>query len=522
MKSVVASARLRSLAIAAAAILTATTVGAPPAAAQSPVAVSRPAPLTVEQARGSVAYLRAAYGISEREALRRLELQRTSAELDAALSAGYPDDYAGMWLDQEAGGVLVLAATRPERVRSALRSAPDQAHLRTVKVGLSLRQLSATRDALSAELATDTNVAPATVVIDARANRVAVYQRAGAATAGARATGLAARQDAERRLVGAADTRLTAAVARHADRAVLRQLVAGKERSGALTRDTPVAAGCDPRDCAPPMRGGMRLTVQRTQASTSPVSLNPWWGQCTNGFNMVDSRGWNYVMTAGHCMTGTDKLGINYSYSTDRTTPVGTEVLNFENGPTCDGCSTYPADYSIQPYRTTSTKNWYTYWGGSYARNQVVSWCQSASSTWQGCVTGSYAIKGYYALDQVKVGWVVCGTGSGDDSADSGYSTNVGYLPGTRCGTVSAKDGGLVTNLCTRPGDSGGPLFSEIDGRAYGILHGGTDGNGPCPTSPAGTEWSNYSPISVILAHVQRQTLDLEGKDYGFKVRTTP
>ena len=68
--------------------------------------------------------------------------------------------------------------------------------------------------------------------------------------------------------------------------------------------------------------------------------------------------------------------------------------------------------------------------------------------------------------------------------------------------------------------DSGGPLFSEIDGMAYGILHGGYDGNGPCPTSPAGTEWSDYSPMSRVVSHVNQQTQELEGRNYQFRVRT--
>ncbi len=150
---------------------------------------------------------------------------------------------------------------------------------------------------------------------------------------------------------------------------------------------------------------------------------------------------------------------------------------------------------------------------------QVDSWCRNASSTWQGCQTGSYAVKGAYDYSQIAPGWVACGTGSGDDS-EVGYTVNTDVLPGTRCGEITGKNGGLVSNICSRPGDSGGPLFSEIDGMAYGILHGGYDGNGPCPTSPAGTEWSDYSPMSRIVAHVNQQTEEIEGRNYQFRVRT--
>lgn len=51
------------------------------------------------------------------------------------------------------------------------------------------------------------------------------------------------------------------------------------------------------------------------------------------------------------------------------------------------------------------------------------------------------------------------------DSEDSG----AGYLVGTRCGRVLSTDVGINTDLCARPGDSGGPLYSQTDHTALGI-----------------------------------------------------
>jgi streptogrisin C len=267
----------------------------------------------------------------------------------------------------------------------------------------------------------------------------------------------------------------------------------------------------------------MRLNILRSQAAPTDGSTgynNAWWGECTNGFNVRDTRrGWSYVLTAGHCTVGAYKAGVNYSYSSAETgtNNVGYEVYNFENGPVGGG-STYPQDYAIQPYRDGNTAG---YWlGGGVRQNLVNSYCYKGSSTWQGCQEGAFAIRGVYSYDQIGIGWVTCGTGSGDSSSYSGYSANVGYSPGTRCGEVTRKNSGIVTNICTRPGDSGGPLFSEIDGRAYGILHGGYEGHGGCPTNPPGTEWSDYSPISVVMRHVNDQTVYLEGISYGFYVVT--
>jgi streptogrisin C len=221
-------------------------------------------------------------------------------------------------------------------------------------------------------------------------------------------------------------------------------------------------------------------------------------------------------------MTGTYKVGQDVTNYTDGT-PVSYEVYDFENGPTCGGCSTFPYDYSIEPYRTDTGVNEYDYWSGPYAKNEVVSWCWYGSSPWQGCQDGTYAIKGYYSQDEAVAGWIVCGTGTGDNDPNSGYVSNGDQLPGTRCGEIQDKgmSAGLRTNICSREGDSGGPLFSEIDGMAYGILHGGTEGAGPCPPTP-NKEWSDYSPIDFILSHVRAQTLQLDKHDYDFHLRTTP
>jgi len=49
--------------------------------------------------------------------------------------------------------------------------------------------------------------------------------------------------------------------------------------------------------------------------------------------------------------------------------------------------------------------------------------------------------------------------------------------------------------LCARAGDSGGPLFSQIDNKAYGILEGNQQSrSGPC----ASGEKNNYVAISTI------------------------
>ena len=169
-------------------------------AAVRPVQIAPQAPLAVNEARGSVAYLRQEYGISASEALRRLELQRTSREVDAMLARDFPNEYAGMWLDQATGGALGARGleTNSRRVAAAVRSLPDRGHVRVESARWSLRDLQSTQQRLDQKLNVSSPVAE--VAVDVVANTVAVYQRAGAATVGASSrTGMQA--DAAARVV---------------------------------------------------------------------------------------------------------------------------------------------------------------------------------------------------------------------------------------------------------------------------------------------------------------------------------
>jgi streptogrisin C len=77
--------------------------------------------LDPQQVRGSIAYLRKAFGLSEQEALRRLRLQAGAEALAGTLERQSPGTYAGLSLDQAHGGVLVLATTSPKATAKLLR-----------------------------------------------------------------------------------------------------------------------------------------------------------------------------------------------------------------------------------------------------------------------------------------------------------------------------------------------------------------------------------------------------------------
>ncbi|MCW3844046.1 S1 family peptidase [Micromonospora yasonensis] len=448
------------------------TGGRPASTGAAPAIAARPAAQVAAAAPASVAYLRERYGVSATEAARRLALQEFSGPLADRLAADQPDVYGGMWLDQTAGGVLVVAATDPAAVRPAVAGAPDAAHVRVVAVRHSLRQLTDAAARLAAAL---DGTAGEDVLVDPQRNALSVVT-------GGR--------------IAADDGRLTEALAAAGVPATARPRAAGA-----------VPKACDPRYCAQaPMRGGIRLDVPRDDGTV---------GGCTVGFNIRSRTGKWYILTAGHCVVGgrhqqVDKtwhqfLGPKVPVSVESTAPVLAE-------------NAFPNDYAIMPYQPGALERWK--YPGAAGPSLVNYWCVADNP---GCTTSrDVSITGYVPYAAIQIGWVVCATGSaytpksGEVYVDSG--AGAGYLPGTRCGEIysktdSSKGGGIDVHICARPGDSGGPLFTESDGKALGILSDGDPNSGPCADP---NERNHYAPVSTILARVNA----LQGGPGAFQIAT--
>ncbi|WP_346538300.1 trypsin-like serine protease [Micromonospora sp. DPT] len=423
-------------------------------------AVGRPAAEVAKDAPASVAYLSDRYRINQDEAARRVALQELSAPLAATLATRYPTEYAGMWLDQAGGGVLTIAATDPAPVAKAVAGVPDATHVKVVPVRHSLRELTAAAARVAGALGV---TAGTDVVVDEQANEVLVL------TGGA---------------VAADDARLAGAIEAAGVPARTRQLPAAVEKS------------CDPRYCAQaPMRGGIRLDVPRDDGTV---------GGCTSAFNLRARSGRYYLLTAGHCVVGGRHLNVDKTWHQflGPKVPVGVESTS---PVLAENTTTY--DYAVIPYQDGAIDRWaYPRRGGGDQASLVNYWCVTDNPA---CATShDVKITGYTAYSAVQIGWVVCATGSaytpkaGEVYVDSG--AGAGYVPGTRCGTVTNKTNGRIgVRVCARPGDSGGPLFTESDGRALGILNDGDPGSGAC-TNP--NEQNYYMPVSTILDRVNANT----------------
>ncbi|MEU9556602.1 S1 family peptidase [Streptomyces fumanus] len=192
------------------------------------------------------------------------------------------------------------------------------------------------------------------------------------------------------------------------------------------------------------------LTIKRTPGTFSKliqggdaIYADSW--RCSLGFNVQNSSGTQYFLTAGHC---TDGAGNWYSNSA-RTTVIGTTA----------GSSFPGNDYGIVRYT------------GSVSRPGTANGVDITSAATP--AVGTTVIRDGSTT----------GTHSGRVTA---LNTTVNY------GGGDIVSGLIQTTVCAEPGDSGGPLYSN-SGIAYGLTSGGS---GNCTSG--GTTF--FQPVTEALS----------------------
>jgi len=443
--------------------------------------------------RESVRYLVDNYRVNEQEALRRLELQTDGLKLDELLRRDRGAEYGGLWLDQDKGQ-LVVAMTKPAAAEPYLKAMPDRSGVRTQQVQHSLRQLTAAKDRVAAKVGAGPEAVYLPSVTESE-NRVVLWER-----------DWVAQEKAAVRAAAAEANTAQAAASAESGMVVSRVL----KNPNALSTPNVDLGFCHPLYCTNygPMRGGLRLDMKRDDGT---------WGGCTSAFNLRSTgggfpgKGW--VLTAGHCMrTKTNNTPTQHN---------GNEVVQ-QHG---IEKSSYPYDYAALPYvNDAASTKWLE---GQTGRNRVLKYCRNGGMDSNGdtpCGQQATSVDEYITgarkLADIKAGYVVCASGTASsavnypDSVDSG--AGAGYLVGTRCGRVLSTDVGINTDLCARPGDSGGPLFSQADHAALGILIGNQQSrSGPCQAG----ELNNYAPIETITTDLSERIASQGSK---FAVITTP
>jgi streptogrisin D len=171
-------------------------------------------------------------------------------------------------------------------------------------------------------------------------------------------------------------------------------------------------------------------------------------GRCSLGFNVRNSAGTNYFLTAGHCTA----IGSTWYANSSQSTVLGTRA----------GSSFPGNDYGIVRYTNTSiakTGGVYLYGGGTQDITSAGTPAVGQSVRRSGSTTG------------VRSGTVTA------------LNQTVRYAEGTVSGLIR-------TTVCAEPGDSGGSLFSGTT--AYGLTSGGS---GNC--SIGGTTF--FQPVTEAL-----------------------
>ncbi|MFC4909547.1 hypothetical protein [Actinomadura gamaensis] len=394
-------------------------------ATAGPSAVAVPADV-----RESVAYLTRTYHVPAAEALRRLDLQRTSADLAPALARRDPA-YAGMWLDQDHGGVLVVGSVDPERTARALAGTADRGHIRIARVAHSRAELVRAADAVAATMPAD----PQAVTIDDVHDQVSV-------------------SPAE-----------TAPLTAQTNTAIGR--FPGLVQVHRAPRGTP--GSCSMSACPPPLRGGLKLDLYN--------NANQGVGNCTLGFNVRGSNGWLYTITAGHCLSqnGAHMTAHNYSW------------VGYDTGSTFVLATAYGNDFTLMPFAVLGGTNYAAYWNPA---PWVFSGCFHSP---QPCTDNTafpitYGSNGgIRTYGEIQVGWVACAGGWTDD---------------TQCGHVTGKSNGIIMDICRYHGDSGGPLYSQVDHSGYGIFDNFFQPDGsPCPYAGASSEYTALSSAFTWANH---------------------
>ncbi|WP_406057054.1 S1 family peptidase [Streptomyces sp. NBC_01077] len=192
------------------------------------------------------------------------------------------------------------------------------------------------------------------------------------------------------------------------------------------------------------------LRVERTPGTFNKlisggdaIYADSW--RCSLGFNVRDSAGNYFFLTAGHC---TDGAGTWYSNSS-RTTVLGTTA----------GSSFPGNDYGLVRYTNSSVTKSGTV--GSVDITSAVNATVGMSVTRRGSTTGIHS------------------------GSVTGLNATVNY------GGGDIVSGLIRTNVCAEPGDSGGPLYSGS--RAVGLTSGGS---GNCSTG--GTTF--FQPVTEALS----------------------
>lgn len=356
-------------------------------------------------------------GIGVSVATSRIQSQAAQADLVDQVSAQYPQFFAGAWVDQSDGSLVLTFTNAPS---AAVRLASEQTFPTIIKSGAIYTEADLlAKQADLSEVTADAPTGPGmhwTSFIDVRANQLVL-------TVPLKSNQAVKALSTETAALNGEDPDSIRTV-RKKESAVVTQL---------SCNDSYVS-------CDPPVRGGVRIRGEYSIYNGRGYSAS----FCTSGFvtesNLSSNR---YMVTAGHCLSEYSSSGSTwYSYnSTPYIFDIGTQTIYND---------TTSGDYGAFHISAVSSEP------GIFIQDDQNP-PASATRTTSYSITGSAsAVAGQYLCKAGYVGHTACGQVISSDS-----TTPNGLLHSLYISLI-----GSDHYAC--PGDSGGPIVAN--NRAYGLV----------------------------------------------------
>jgi hypothetical protein len=369
------------------------------------------------------------FDLSHQEARRNLVRQSESGTVTEALMHSEGKRYAGVWFDNQTGEFVAptISAGATAAADKALSEIGVEPSSRTVKAVVSWEELEGAHEEIDRQLLPSIKAGYVATSLDPRTNAVVVEEAA---------------EISDRASAEVAAAKRSASVPVEIRLSDMDSLDAGFQ-------------SCGYEYCSLPLRGG--VNIYDPSYPTEP---------CTAGFPAMGNDGNRYLLTAGHCVGHKYESEPDYTHWWSKTDSLAAQEI---------GSATQYTQFPEGDWAKIKVSG--SYWDTNPWRSTVVYWGAPI-------LNGEETILGKQPM--VNAEYPINGE---SPSVVGVYACHSGIKTGTTCGSITGVDvthsiGSLVLkhmntlgNVCSSPGDSGGPVFAGNS--ALGMLT-GSDPNKVC------------------------------------------
>jgi len=369
------------------------------------------------------------YDLSRQEARRNLARQAESGAVTEALMDSERGQFAGVWFDNQRGELVVptVSGAAAATVRNTLSEFGFDPASRTESAVASWAELESAQEGIDRELLPAIKAGYVATSLDPRTNSVVIEQAA---------------EIPKSAIAGVAAAKATSPVPveiRSSDKA---SLAADFE-------------SCGYEYCSLPLRGG--VNIYDPSHPTEP---------CTSAFPAMGNDGNRYLLTAGHCVGHQYRQEPDYTLWWSKTDSLAANQI---------GTATQYTQYPEGDWAKIKVSG--SYWDSNPWRSTVAYWGAPILNSEEDVIGKQPTVNAEYPIN-------------GESPSVVGvYACHSGIRTGTTCGPITGvnvthtvgswvlKHMNELGNVCSEPGDSGGPVFTNNS--ALGMLT-GSDPNKTC------------------------------------------